>query len=181
MKRLYENDSHCLWWGWDGTACTEKLGWDKGAMGGLVKVCHWWIPAGFPMTSLGFRFDPVLMNVMNCSYIWHKPQQGLKAAADYSSSRLVMFLEWLNASWTSFTASETFFTRKHKSFPVNFVLSLFSEIFSHDWQRGTVPVFLTLFLEMNFFTQISNLKWGGEPKFCWGTWGGGDKFRNWYL
>lgn len=150
-------------------------------MGGLVKVCHWWIPGGFPMTFLGFRFDPVLMNVMNCSCIRHKPQQWLKAAVDYSSSRLVMLLEWLNASWTSSTASETFFKREHKSIPVNFVLRFFSEIFSHDWHRGTVPVFSKLFLEMNFFTQISNFKWGGEPKFCWGFWGCRDKSRNWYL
>lgn len=39
------------------------------------------------------------------------------------------------------------FTREHKCLPVNFVLNLFGEIFSPEWQKGTVPLFLILFLK----------------------------------
>lgn len=100
---------------------------------------------------------------MNCSYIQHIAPTMIK-----DCSRLLTFgVSWV-AKWKLkvLRCVWSFFTREPKSLPLNFLKNLFSEISRHEWQRGSVPLFIDFFLKRLNFSH-TNIKFEMEdtPSF----------------
>lgn len=136
------------------------------------------------MTSLGFRFylkwmRGLLKNIKSdfdelFIHLAYAPAM-LKGCGRF----LTYYVSWvakcqlndLHYIWNSFT-------RDHKGLLIKLVLNIFSEIFSHNWQR----VHRNFLKISNFYTQISSLKWGKHTPSFFGD-NGRDKLRNqklWY-